>query len=46
VPHRELDLTVGELSPVLDGRCELSLRRLIEDFANFQACSADTLKER
>jgi hypothetical protein len=46
VPHRELDLTVGELWSVLDGRCGLSLRSLIEDLANFQACSADTLKER
>jgi len=35
VSHRELDLPVGKLSPVLDDRREVSLRKLIEDFAGF-----------
>jgi len=35
VSHRELDLPVGKLSPVLDDRREISLRKLIEDFAGF-----------
>jgi hypothetical protein len=33
--HRELNLTVGKLPPVLDDRREVSLRELIEDFAGF-----------
>jgi len=35
VSHRELDLPVGKLSPVLDDRREVSVRKLIEDFAGF-----------
>jgi len=35
VSHRELDLAVGKLPPVLDDRREVSLRKLIEDFAGF-----------
>jgi hypothetical protein len=35
--HREFNLTVGKLPPVFnDGRVS-SLRKLIEDFAGFQA---------
>jgi hypothetical protein len=35
VSHREFNLTVGKLPPVLDDRREVSLRKLIEDFAGF-----------
>src|ERR1700681_2432491 len=36
VSHRELDLAVGKLPPVLDDGRVISLRDLIEDFAGFQ----------
>jgi len=35
VSHREFNLAIGKLPPVLDDRREVSLRELIEDFAGF-----------
>ena len=37
MPHRELDLAVGKLPPILDDGNVTSLRSLIEDFAGFVA---------
>ncbi len=34
--HCELDLTVGELPPILDDGHEAGLRKLIDDFAGLQ----------
>src|SRR6266404_6392737 len=41
VPHRELDLTVGKLPPVLDDGSVISLRSLIDDFAGFPTRGVD-----
>src|SRR5882762_1275152 len=41
VPHRELNLAVGELPPVLDDGRVISLRSLIDDFAGFPASGVD-----
>src|SRR6266436_9783818 len=41
VPHRELDLTVGKLPPVLDDGRVVSLRSLIDDFAGFPTRGVD-----
>jgi hypothetical protein len=41
MPHRELDLTVGKLPPILDDGDVTSLRHLIEDFASFAASCLD-----
>src|SRR5258706_7271485 len=35
VSHREFNLAVGKLPPVLDDGREVALRKLIEDFAGF-----------
>jgi hypothetical protein len=39
--HREFDLAVGKLPPILDDGNVTSLRSLIEDFAGFAASSLD-----
>jgi hypothetical protein len=41
VSHRELNLAVGKLPPVLDDRREVSLRELIKDFAGFATSFLD-----
>jgi len=41
VSHREFNLTVGKLPPVLDDRREVSLRELIKDFAGFATSFLD-----
>jgi len=38
VPHREFNVTVGELPPLLNDRCKATLWRLIDNFAGFGAC--------
>jgi hypothetical protein len=35
LPHREFDLTVGELPPVFEDRHRSALQKLIEDFVDF-----------
>jgi hypothetical protein len=35
VPDRKFNLSVGELSPFLNGWCETALRRLVDNFAGF-----------
>jgi hypothetical protein len=37
MPHREFDLAVGELPPVLDNRHVAALRKTIEDFTGLPA---------
>src|SRR5229473_7253989 len=41
VSHRELDLAVGKLPPVLDDGRVISLRSLIDDFAGFATRGVD-----
>jgi len=41
VSHRELNLAVGKLPPVLDDGREVALRKLIEDFAGFATSFLD-----
>jgi hypothetical protein len=41
VPHRELNLTVGKLPPVLNDRRVISPRSLVDDFAGFQTGGVD-----
>jgi hypothetical protein len=45
-PHRELDLSVRKLPPLLNNGRVAALRKLVENFASFDACCIDREPER